>query len=184
MSVKYSLRRPDGADLPLILAWRNRDGIRKFMLNDHVISWEDHLAWFNSREERGDDIWLFCADGRPWGVTSFVDFDGTAKSVVWSFYIGAPDAAKGAGLMLGYCSLEYIFRKDNVASIKNQVISANTASMNFHKKLFFAETGRAEGKIKRFGALCDLVFFELAKTDWQKCKAAVKKAAREKLGKG
>ena len=151
------------------------------MLNDRVISWGEHLSWFDSRWERGEDIWLFCADDRPLGLTSFTG--GAGRSCAWGFYIGAPNTAKGTGLMCGYCSLEYVFGWRDVDRIKNQVISFNTASLNFHRKLLFSETGRAPGKINRAGENYDLIFLELVKKEWKEGKAAIIQAARERLAR-
>jgi RimJ/RimL family protein N-acetyltransferase len=154
------------------------------MIDDHIISREKHAAWFDGRTERGDDLWLFCMDGRPWGATCFTDFDKTARSCAWGFYIGAPDAAKGAGSVLGCLSMEYIFNERDIVRIKSQVLAPNAASAALHKNLLFVETGRALGKIKRPDGIHDLIFFELAKGDWEKGKAAVWQAALERLGRG
>jgi UDP-4-amino-4,6-dideoxy-N-acetyl-beta-L-altrosamine N-acetyltransferase len=163
----YALRRIEEKDLPLILAWRNREDIRRNMLHDAVISREEHAAWFRSLQGAPDkECLLFCLGDKPLGISSLSDLDTASRACGWGFYIGDKTAPRGAGLTMGQLSLDYIFGARALEKIENQVLSFNTRSLAFHRKLFFTETGRRFGKIKRDGILYDIILLELLRSTW------------------
>jgi RimJ/RimL family protein N-acetyltransferase len=154
------------------------------MLNNKIISWREHLSWFNSLSERDDrGFLLFSVNDRPLGAATFKDLDHDAKTCCWGFYLGEEKRPKGTGLLLGYYALEYIFA-EGVEKIKSQVIEHNLVSIAFHKRLFFEKKGVSGEKIKRDGCLYNVVLFELDKTVWLEQGEYIKAAALTKIERG
>ncbi len=179
---KYYLRKINEDDLKQILTWRNRDEIRSCMLNDQVISWQEHLAWFEGLQKATNrDCQMFCIGNISIGIVNFVDIDEqNNKQCSWGFYIGQQAAPKGAGMLLGYCAIEYAFSHYMLDSIVSEVIDFNKISINFHKRLLFTEQGVLKDKIFRQNCYYDLLQFELEKTIWEQGKTDILQAA---LGK-
>lgn len=180
---EYCLRKIEFDDLQLILRWRNEEKIRKNMFDDKMISWQEHLHWFEQLQKNSSkDCQLFCIDGNPIGIVNFSDIDETyRKQCVWGFYVGSDNAHRGSGLLLAYCSIEYVFSNYEIDRIIGKVISFNTPSINFHKKLFFIEKEVLVDKIFRYGEYFDICIFELEKNDWEFDKKNIYELAFNKL---
>lgn len=43
----YAFRAIEEDDLPILLEWRNSPEVHSKMLTEHVITWEEHLAWYH-----------------------------------------------------------------------------------------------------------------------------------------
>lgn len=54
-SERLRLRLLEKDDLPLTLSWRNQNSIRKWFFHSDLISFEQHLAWFEKYQIRDDD---------------------------------------------------------------------------------------------------------------------------------
>ena len=59
---RVQLRLLSAADLPLTLAWRNQDQIRRWFVHSDVLTWDQHHAWFQRYAERDDDFLFVIED--------------------------------------------------------------------------------------------------------------------------
>lgn len=158
---KAKLRKLESKDLTTILAWRNHDDIRKWMVNTSIIDYEDHLEWFMRNRNHSDrHFFVFEYQEQLEGYVSFQKIENS-RAYEWGFYI-KPNTKKGMGFLLGKVSLEFAFRQLNIAKIFGQVLSFNQKSIKFHQKLGFAPEGvlrqhfideRGEFDIFQFGIL-------------------------------
>ncbi len=132
-----NLREMAHADLQMVLQWRNRAEVRGSSFNSEVISFEEHLAWWE-RESKNPlaDLLVFEWRGVPVGVVIFT-YDSDAMNVAqWSFYIGNPIEA-GIGTRMGMAAIEYAFFIKQAREINGRVISFNEKSTSFHQRLGF-----------------------------------------------
>jgi RimJ/RimL family protein N-acetyltransferase len=102
VSGKVRLRPLEECDLPLTLAWRNQDHIRKWFFTSSVITPEQHTAWFRSYREHDDDFVFIIedlsADGRSVGQVALYHVDWVGRRAEFGrLMIGEP-AAAGQGL--------------------------------------------------------------------------------------
>lgn len=158
---KAKLRKLESKDLTTILAWRNHDDIRKWMVNTSIIDYEDHLEWFMRNRNHSDrHFFVFEYQEQLEGYVSFQKIENS-RAYEWGFYI-KPNTKKGMGFLLGKVSLEFAFRQLNIAKIFGQVLSFNQKSIKFHQKLGFAPESvlrqhfideRGEFDIFQFGIL-------------------------------
>lgn len=56
VSGRVRLRLLEEADLPMTLAWRNQDDIRKWFFSSDVITPDQHRRWFEQYRNRDDDF--------------------------------------------------------------------------------------------------------------------------------
>ncbi len=57
---EFTLKALSEKELSLILQWRNSKRVRAFMYDDHLITWKEHLEWFqhlmNNPQKKGNDL--------------------------------------------------------------------------------------------------------------------------------
>lgn len=169
-------------DLELVLKWRNLEKIRKNMINNQIISWEAHCAWFENLQNRSDrEIFLFSIENKKVGIVSFVDINLDNRNCSWGFYIGEETAPKGAGTVMVYHALNYMFDNYDLHKIKAEVLEFNKASVEFHKNLKYRMTGVLKDEILRNEKYYDLVLFSLFRTDWNIEKEDIYRKALQKM---
>lgn len=97
------------SDLPMILDWRNSEKVRNSMYNNHIISWEEHLDWFERIKADNSLQWLiYYNQNEDLGVIYFTNLDLKNRSSFWGFYT-KPNAPRGSGTLLGIDALDHFF---------------------------------------------------------------------------
>jgi RimJ/RimL family protein N-acetyltransferase len=65
-------------DLPITLAWRNREDVRVWFVHSDPITPRQHEAWFRAYQQRADDVvWIVEANNEPCGQVSLYDITST-----------------------------------------------------------------------------------------------------------
>lgn len=117
----------------LILSWRNSDRIRLKMVNQGIISLEDHLKFIEGLKNRTDCIyWLVYVDNIPIGVA--LDTDGRESGGI---YIGDKKYT-GYGIPVQYYVFKYNFETLNGREFIWDVLKTNRRVYQMHKKIFHA----------------------------------------------
>ena len=162
---KAKLRKLESKDLTTILAWRNHDDIRKWMVNTSIIDYEDHLEWFMRNRSHSDrHFFVFEYREQLEGYVSFQKIENS-RAYEWGFYI-KPNTKKGMGFLLGEVSLEFAFRQLNIAKIFGQVLSFNQKSIRFHQKLSFSQEGVLRKHFTDERGDFDIFQFGLLQSEW------------------
>ncbi len=131
-----SLRPLCKEDLAMVLRWRNSDRIRNSMLSNHIISWEEHQAWFKRLKE--NDVYLiFEFAQEPVGLVYFTDMEPSERICWWGFYIGKDGMPRGTGLLMGYMGLSHIFDTLQILLLRSKVLASNQVSQAYHERLGF-----------------------------------------------
>ncbi len=151
----------------MILAWRNHQSVRSYMLTQHEITPQEHHNWFASVKDdiTRQQLIVFDCDV-PIG---FVQFNSVCQggTAFWGFYV-RPDAPKGSGTKLGQAALTYAFNTLRLHKVCGQALEANVASIGFHQKLGFAEEGRQREQHRIANQYHTLLCFGLLAREWQK----------------
>lgn len=164
---KAELRDIKESHLMLILEWRNRESIRKVMFNSEEITLDQHLKWFeNLQKSKTTQSKIFYYENEPYGILNISDIDKKNNKCEWGFYIGANDAPNGMGTILGYISLNYIFRELSMRKLTAKVLSTNHISISFHKKLGFFKEGVLRKHIIKDDFYIDILLFGLFNEEW------------------
>lgn len=151
----------------LLLSWRNSERVRRNMLTDHVITQAEHDKWFLALTRgAGNLAKVLCYGGRPLGFVNFTNIDGKHNRCYWGFYIGETSPPKGSGTMLALLALSFIFEEFQLRKLCSEVLISNTRSINYHKKLGFAEEGRLKKHVRKGNGYVDLVVMALFGQDW------------------
>lgn len=163
---KYKLIEVEMQHLQQILEWRNSPRINSLMYTDHKISFKEHLEWYKRSKISNDiDVKLICYLEKPIGQVNF-KIDLNEKKCFWGFYIGEENTPRGAGTVMGYLAISYIFEKYKVDKLYAEVISNNTISINFHKKMGFDVDAIFKNRVIKKNVYLDIVQMTLKKDKW------------------
>lgn len=163
--IKTNLRPLLLNDLTMILNWRNDDAIRHCMVNSQIISYDEHLAWFERNKEIDDKYFLvFEYEGISEGYVSFIPI-ANSQTYEWGFYI-RPNAIKGMGAKLGQAALDYAFGTLGLKKVFGQVLDFNEKSINFHHRLGFIQEGKLRQHFHDDRGTFDIYQFGLLNNEW------------------
>lgn len=172
----YNLREMSENDLELVFEWRNSDRIRANMYTDHLITWDEHRAWFNRVEQDTNSIYfIFEHNKRPIGVVGIVQIDNKYNRCSWAFYLGAEDAPNGSNAIMEFLALEYIFEHLEIRKVMCEVFSFNESVIKLHKKFGFNEEAHFVQHMLKNGKYEDVVALALFADDWKKVKPRLEK---------
>lgn len=167
-----TLRAISEIDLPLILVWRNSPEVRMSMYSKHEISEAEHRAWFARMQKSDNSFWYIYEneDGVRNGVVYFTDYQEKNHSAFWGFYT-KPGAAPGTGTKLGLDAINEAFLEKKLHKLNAEVLSDNTKSIKFHKKLGFKEEGFFRDHYFNDGSYVDVLRFGMLSSEWVEKKA-------------
>ena len=136
------VRPMDERDLENVFRWRNREEVRRVMFSSGEIAREDHVRWFE-RSARSAEIraLVYESAGTPLGFVKFERFEPATGSCEWGFYVGPPDAPRGAGSRMGWLALTCAFEDLGVSRVTATVTATNERSLRYHDRLGFHRTG-------------------------------------------
>lgn len=164
---KCKLRPLREEDLRTVLEWRNSEQIRENMYTTHIISWEEHWAWFQKiNDQSKKNHMVFTYENLPLGVINVSSIDEINNRCHWGFYIGEEAAPRGSGMAMGYLGLQYIFEELGIRKLYGEVLGFNEASIKYHKKLGFIQEGHFREHILRGKQYIDIYCFAILRSEW------------------
>jgi RimJ/RimL family protein N-acetyltransferase len=145
---RLRLRPLEEADLPLTLAWRNRDDIRCCFVHSDVITPEQHQAWFESYSGRDDDlVFVIEACGRqfrPVGQIALYHIDREAGTAEFGRLMIGDPAAREQGLAQAATRLllEAAFAQLSLREVRLVVFAHNEPAVATYERLGFQRHAR------------------------------------------
>ena len=147
-----TLRRLAREDLPMTLAWRNREENRRWFKTAAPVTVEQHSGWFERNGARDDDV-VFVAeralDHAPVGQVSIYRIDSATRSAEVGRFIAAPEF-KRQGYMRAACGLliDYGFRQRALDTLRLEVFEDNCDALALYAALGFISDGIESGLIQ------------------------------------
>lgn len=164
---EYRLRLMTEDDLETVLGWRNQPWIRANMYTDHLISLEEHRAWFSRAKVDPSVVHLICeGNSKPIGCVNFVQIDSKNQKAFWGFYLGEENGPKGRGSAMEFLALEYAFGPLNLRKLCAEVFAFNEKVLKMHGKFGFQQEGNYRQHVLKNGQYEDVVAIALFKDDW------------------
>lgn len=175
---RFALRPLCWEDAQQVLAWRNSDRVRSFMLQEQLILPEEHQQWVSTRLSSPDlPHYLFWEGVRPLGVVGLTHYEQEHRRGEWGFYLGEHGAPAGTGTRMLAAFLEEMFSRRGLRKLCAQVLRSNEKSLHLHRKLGFNEEGLLKAHLLRGQEGRDVVMLALFDREWE----AKKKAFREMI---
>lgn len=168
------LRAIERADLPQLLAWRNRPEFRRFFREYRELGADQQERWYQEQVLASNTTRMFAItsleDGRLLGACGLCYLDWVNRSADFSIYIGADDAyideryAPDAARQL----LAYGFGELNLHRVWAEIYSFDTIKTGFLTSLGFRLEGRHRQTHWTEGKWCDSLFFGMLDKEWAK----------------
>lgn len=143
------LRRATDADLPSMLAWRNQEANRSVSINQHVITAEEHAAWWaRASQDPTRRVLMFEYASRPLGVVTFFDHDPVARSASWGFYLDHDGTTADGTALLAWTkvmreAVAYAFAPEpdglDIDVLEGEVLPHNESVRAMNRRLGFTE---------------------------------------------
>lgn len=149
LSRDYVALRPlTEADLPMTLAWRNRDDVRIWFVHSDPITRQQHADWFAAYLERANDVvWIVEANGEPCGQVSLYDI--TQSQAEFGRMMIGVERWRGNGVGRLACALvtEYGLCKLGLERVFLRVLTRNIRAICLYEDCGF-KTVVVKGRIQ------------------------------------
>lgn len=137
--MRILLRNMTGTDLALVKAWRSHPDIFKnYFMQQAPLTWEEHLAWWHSRNENERDFIIVAIEethSRDIGVVNITQLDNDIPEI--SFTVGEISLwGKGIGKKAVELLCQWLKDK-NYKRVQAKAVSNNFRSINLLKSLGF-----------------------------------------------
>lgn len=163
------LRLMTAEDTDRIVAWRNRDFVRKNFIYQELFTKEGHLAWIREQVEPGHVVQfvIVLADGREIGSVYFRDIDREKGTAEYGIFIGEEDAlGRGYGTAAARQALAYGFTKLKLRKIFLRFLVDNISARKSYEHAGFHLTDRRERVTTEQGER-EVRFMEINDADWR-----------------
>lgn len=143
------LRRATADDLPNMLAWRNQDANRSVSIHQHLITPEEHTAWWSRvAQDPTRRVLMFEYAARPLGVVSFFDHDPGARTASWGFYLDHDGTTADGTMLMAWTKImreavAYAFAPEpdrlDLDVLEGEVLPHNESVRTMNRRLGFTE---------------------------------------------
>ena len=152
--------------LELVLSWRIKPELNRFMLTNVENDIEKQKKWFQKiSKDPKCKFWIIHYNNTEIGVINLVDIDHINKKCNIGFYIGVEIYRTFAAVFLPYV-YNYVFYKINFNKIYGEVIENNKAILKIHEMHGYRQVGKYEKHIFKEGQFQDVIIVELMKEQW------------------
>lgn len=170
--MKYSvyLRPMTVEDTPKIVAWRNKDFVRKNFIYQELFTEEGHLSWIKNQIEPGHVVqFIICLEnGREIGSVYFRDIDRENKSAEYGIFIGEEDAIGcGYGSQTARLALEYAFDTMELDKVFLRFLSENIGARISYEHAGFRLIENRQEKVSLKQGECTVLFMEIDRKSWE-----------------
>lgn len=143
--------------------WRNKKAVRRFMLNQHFISKDEHFCWLkNLKKSKDKKFWVVYYQDISIGAVYLDQINQKKKSAQIGIYIGEDKyRGKEIGKIVLFNFLKLCFETTRVEILLAKVMKANIVAQKLYQNFFFKPVGaiRMERNKK-------ILLFKLTKKRW------------------
>ena len=139
------LRPATDADQENVRTWRNHDEVRAVSLTQHVISPDEHAAWWaNTKDNPSRRVLMYERGGVPAGVVTFFDYDAEAKTSWWGYYLDNDGLTERGELLPAWIQIQreavkYADAQLDIDTLDAEVLEVNQGVRRFNKRNGFVE---------------------------------------------
>ena len=147
-------------DTDLIVAWRNKDAVRKNFIYQEFFTREGHENWIKTRVETGQVVQMIICDdatGKPLGSVYIRDIDRGHNKAEYGIFIGEDDArGRGVGTAAAKLMLQYCFTEEGIHRVYLRVLATNLQAIRSYEKAGFVREGILRDDVRIDGEYRDI----------------------------
>ena len=170
------------ADKASLREWRNKPEVTRWGYSNHVISEEEHNAWFDAMLADVSKVyWKIVADGVAVGSVFLTGVSSQGSSCEWGMYL-ADVNARGKGVAQAACALSfrYAFNELAVDVVKCEAVAQNENAIGLYESVGYVRTGVQTDAVKRDNEMLSVVTLELTRDSWNMSESNVLQKLSEK----
>jgi FkbH-like protein len=142
----YALRPVTDDDVITLLRWRNQPAVRATSLTTHVISEEEHRAWWaRAKDDPSYAARILEEDGRVVGALNLYRIDRTERSGWWGFSLDS-EAVDPTLLFARWLAVEEqivnFARAEGLGTLRCETLASNERVIKLHARAGFVEERR------------------------------------------
>lgn len=135
------LRPLTEADLPMTLAWRNREWTRSMLFSGDVVSEETHWAWFKRYQDDPHDLVLIGeVYGKPVAQVSIYGMDPAARSAEFGRLV-VSERGNGYARLATWGAIRLAFRQLQLSELHLRVRGTNAPAVRLYLESGFQLVG-------------------------------------------
>lgn len=157
------------ADTAQIIAWRNKDFVRRNFIYQKPFTTEGHYRWIEEQVKPGHVVqFIIClADGREIGSVYFRDIDRTAQTAEYGIFIGEEDALGcGYGSQTARLALEYAFEKLQLHRVFLRFLEGNEGARKSYENAGFQMISNKQDTVLLEQGERQVFFMEIDRENW------------------
>jgi UDP-4-amino-4,6-dideoxy-N-acetyl-beta-L-altrosamine N-acetyltransferase len=173
--LNVKLRKIQEADLELIMDWRMRPEITKYMNTDPTLTLEGQKKWLERiNHNHLDYYWMIEVDGVPAGIASLVEHDEHAKKIHTGVYI-AEKKKRSIKLTveLQWNLYEYAFDVLGLNKVCEEVFSLNKAVLRILDMCGSKREGELRQHVYKNGEYYDVSVRGILRNEWEELKQKI-----------
>ncbi len=161
-------RKIHESDLKMIMNWRMRPDITRFMYTDPNPTIEDQRKWFKKISDEEDTFyWLFDVDGNAVGLVSLVNWDKDNSIIHTGGYIAEKEGRTLQNIIDMNMNLyDYIFNVLGVNKAEFEIMNNNMSQVQWMKRIGATHEGISRQAIKKNGEYFDLHLMSFLRDEW------------------
>ena len=177
-----SIERISQGDMASLRQWRNDPEVTRWGYSNHVISEEEHSAWFDAMLVDASKLyWKIVVDGIAVGAIFLTSISDEGNQCNWGMYLADGDV-RGKGVAQAACALSfrYAFNDLGVKVVNCEAFAQNEAAIGLYESVGYERTGVQAGAVKRGDEMLSVVTLELTRESWNKTESHVLQKLNEK----
>lgn len=166
MNVSMVLLRE--ADLKMVMEWRMRPYITKYMNTDPILTIDKQKEWFQRNKNRDDQVnWIIRYDETPIGLIRIFDVDRNNSRCSWGYYIAECGyRSLQLALYLEWSLYDYVFDELKLHKLCNDTFVENVQVIRLHVMCGSKEDGIMRQHICKNGVYHDVSIGSIIAEEW------------------
>ena len=162
------IKRISPADKASLRQWRNDPEVTRWGYSNHVISEEEHIAWFDAMIVDASKVyWKIVVDDIAVGAIFLTGIFEHGRSCEWGMYLADGDV-RGKGVAQAACTLSFHFAFNDLGMkvVNCEAFAQNVAAIRLYESVGYMRTGVQANAVKRGDEMLSVVTLELTRESW------------------